>query len=92
MIEQVAQRTAQGAVGLHQALIKLVVHPLVQLLHGRSAVGLVVEQPLLGRHLLLSAVRIMGVDLGQNLDHVAAGLGEVLCHVNYLAPTVGEAF
>jgi hypothetical protein len=51
-----------------------------------------VEQALLGRHLLLATVRIVGVDLGQDLDHVAARLRKMRDHVDDLASSVGQAF
>ena len=50
---------------------------------------LVMVQPLLGCHLELAAVRVDPVDLGQHLDLLVPGLGEMLQHVDHLAPPVG---
>jgi len=47
-LEQVAQCLAQAAVGLHQVLLELLCHPVVQVLHDRGAVFLVERQALLG--------------------------------------------
>jgi hypothetical protein len=91
MLEHVAQGLAETGVGLDLALLKLFVHPLVQPLHGRSASRLMVREALLGRELLGAAVRVLGVDSGQHLDHVAAFLGEMLEHIDKLAATVREA-
>ena len=91
VLEHVAQGLAETGVGLDLALLKLFVDPLVQPLHGRSAARLVVREALLGRHLLGAAMRVLGVDPGQHLDHVAAFLGEMLEHIDKLASAVREA-
>ena len=82
MVEHVAQRLAETGVGFDQTLVQLFGHPALQVFHRWAAVGLVMQQALLGRQLLVAAVRVHGVDCGQHFDDVAALLGKVLDDVD----------
>ena len=89
--DQVVQRLAQAAIGFDQALVELLGHPALKAVHDGPAVLLVEGQALLGRTGLLAALRVVLVDLGQSLDDVAGRLGELLGHIDHLAPSVRQA-
>jgi hypothetical protein len=72
-------------------LIKLRRHPGFEFLHQFSAVYLVVEKTFSRGQIQLSGLRIVRVDLAKNVDHIGAGLRELVYHANEIAPAVGQA-
>ena len=91
MINHVLYRLAQFAVWLNLFLGELFIHPELELLHKFGAMRLMVAQTFIGGYFLVAAVRIVGVDHGQDIDHVVAFLGEMLHHINEAASAVGQA-
>src|SRR4051812_17465741 len=76
VLEQVTQRLAEAGIWLDLPLLELLVHPALELPHQRRAMGHVEREALLGRELVGATARIVLVDLGDDLDDVAARLGE----------------
>ena len=88
--KQVLDRPAQRRVRLHQPLVELPHKPGVEFLHHRAALGLVKQQPLLGRQFPLSRHRIILVDHRQGFQHVPALLGKTVDHIDEVPPGVRQ--
>ena len=63
----------------------------MKFLHGRTAPGLVKEQSLLRRKILLQSDRVVAVGYGKRLQHMPAFLGKLFHHIHELPPAVGQA-
>lgn len=72
VLEHVAHRLAQAAIGFHLLLVKLGFHPLLQVQHQWPAMRPVILEPRKIRHPGLPGMVIMLVDAGKHVNHVAA--------------------
>ena len=86
--EHVVNAAPQGRVGLHQPLVELSPEPGMEFLHHRPALGLMEDQPLRGRVVSLLGNRVVAINHGQRLQHVAALFRKILRHVDELPPPV----
>ena len=57
------------AVGLYQTIIKPLLEPVLELVHNRLAIGLVIRQAVCRAHLLVTGLVLMVEDLFERFDH-----------------------
>ena len=91
MPDQVAQRLAQPGIGFDQTLLELLGRPAPQIIRERPAVFLVEGQASLRREPVLATPRVVRIELGQHLNGVARGLGEVLQQLAHAPAAMGQA-
>ncbi|HEY7309258.1 MAG TPA: hypothetical protein VH643_07885 [Gemmataceae bacterium] len=89
--ERVADRAAEGRVGLGELLVELPRQPRMQLLHRRLALVLMELQARLGRQLPPPSEGIVAVHHGEGFEQVAARLGEAIVDVHELPPGMRQA-
>jgi hypothetical protein len=89
--EHVLHGFSEPRVGLDLLLIELFGAPRLDLLHHRSAVGLMVFQTLLSTEISLFGDGIIMVDLPELFDQVAALFGKARVYIDEIAPCMSEA-
>ena len=90
MAPQIRDGFAEAAIRLHEALIDLRVEPLLECLHNRPTISLVVCQALGGVHLLHPCLFLVVEHLLERLDDDGALLGPYLLQLAELAPAVRQ--
>jgi hypothetical protein len=90
MALHIGDRFPQRAVGFHQAIRQLLVEPTVQLVHDRTAIGLVVREAHCGAHLPVARLCIMVKPLLERLDDHPTLLWKHVFQIAKLAPAVGQ--